>query len=92
MTAIPQKFSFAEARQKQQAEKNNSDLANLAQALEYITLNRQEITKRYNKLLEDLAKLEGEVVQCANEIETGELKDYDAVHTLYQKSRGNFSL
>lgn len=87
MTAIPQKLSFSEARAKTQAEKNNSDLANLAHAMEYVAAAKIEAQKAYFKFISDAEELETKIVAAAEATEAGVVLDYDTVSDLYNKSR-----
>lgn len=85
MTAIPEKLTFADALQRQQNLKNNSDLENLANAIERLSLERREATKRFNKHIEEIKKLEDEIVALASEIEDGAV-DVGDVKELYNRA------
>lgn len=75
------KLTFAQAVAREQAAKNNSDLTNLAHALEAITLQRQE-----------LAQLEREIRNMAVKIEAGALVPVGELKALYNRAKGLGSL
>lgn len=66
------KKSFAEIQADVQAQKNNSDLLNLANALERVRQHRQ--------LLDDLEK---QILAMAADVEAGKLVDVSELKKLY---------
>lgn len=92
MTEIATKLSFAESRAHVQAQKNNSDLSNLAHALDYIEANRIELKRVYELALEKLTELELEISSTADAIEGNTVQSYGTVHSLYEKARNGINL
>lgn len=75
------KMTFAAARKEVQAQKNNSDLENLAHALEYLSVRRKELNT-----------LEADINKLATRIESGEVVEVGEVRKLYGLARSNKSL
>lgn len=69
------------------AQKNNSDLSNLAHALQYIRAGRKELEKYVAEQTKIMDELEAEIKKTAAEVETGELVEYGIVLKLYDQSR-----
>lgn len=81
------KFSFAEHTASVDAAKINSDLQNLASALQYTRAAKVDLDREYQKKLKEIEEHGEKIVKLATEIEAGEITHYDSVHELYQKSR-----
>jgi len=81
------KFSFADHTASVDASKVNSDLQNLAHALQYVNSGRNELIANYEKRLKEFADHETKITALAIEIEGGKIATYDEVHTLHEKSR-----
>lgn len=86
MTSIPEKLSFADVRKQQQNLKNNSDLTNLANALEKLDAKRRELKKSFDKAIAAIYELEGEINDLAAHIESGDVLDIGDVKTLYNRA------
>ena len=63
-----QKKTFAETQAEIQAQKNNSDLLNLAHALETIKLSRKVLDKQEETILSIVARIENDEVVPVGEI------------------------
>ena len=81
------KRTFAEMTSHVEAEKNNSDLVNLAQALQYSKAGRQELKKYIEKKELEFAELEAKIAETAARIEAGEYVEYEVVKDIFNKSR-----
>jgi uncharacterized iron-regulated protein len=90
MEKIEQKFSFEQITKSIQAQKHNSDLQNLAHALEY----SDAAIADYEKSIEKAKNLKKEIIALATRIESGEIVDVQEVRKLYIKSQNlsDFSL
>lgn len=77
-----EKFTFAELRAKQQADKHNSDLANLANAIEALDAHELEL----QRALEKLAANRLAVTELAARIEAGEVVPVDEVRKVYERA------
>lgn len=77
------KHSLADHQKHRQAKKHNSDLANLALALEYVEAGKKALARKLKKL----EALEQEIKEAASAVEAGEVLEYDEVHGLYQRAR-----
>jgi peptidoglycan hydrolase CwlO-like protein len=87
MTKVSQKLSFAEMTEEVDAQKNNSDLSNLAHALQYLRAGRKALETYIAKQTKIMDDLEAEIKKTASEVESGELVEYGIVHKLYEQSR-----
>lgn len=87
MSQVSQKLSFAEMTQSVDADKNNSDLSNLAHALQYLRAGRKALEKYVAKQTKLMDDLEAEIKATATEVENGELVEYGVVHKLYEQAR-----
>lgn len=85
MTSIPEKLSFADACKKEQNLKNNSDLTNLANAMQRLAAEKVEATKRFNKHIAEIDNLHNDILALAMEIEDGAV-DVGNVKELYDKA------
>jgi hypothetical protein len=69
------KLSFADVKKQAQIAKNNSDLMNLASALEYVAMAEQE-----------LLAIKNDINTMANAIEQGKLVDVDELSKLFDRA------
>ncbi len=72
-----QKKTFAETQAEIQALKNNSDLLNLANALEFIKLQRKDLDKFEETIMSLVKRIESDEVVAVGEIS----KIYDMVRS-----------
>lgn len=74
------KLTFAETQAEVQAAKNNSDLQNLAHAIEVLGVRRIE-----------LDELEKEILDTAAQIENGKVFTVDKIKDLHERAHGRGS-
>lgn len=78
-----ERITLADALDSNQAEKHNSDLGNLASALEYLTAADRALERRRAKH----QALREEILKAAAAVEAGEVLELDEVSDLYERAR-----
>lgn len=84
---IEKKLTFAEMTQNVDAQKNNSDLSNLAHALQYLRAGRKALEKYVAEQTKLMDELEAKINEVAAEVESGELVEVGVISSLYNKAQ-----
>lgn len=81
------KLTFTEMQNKVQTAKHNSDLENLAHAMEYISAGRIELNEIFQERMKEFSELETKITKLATDIESGITVHLENVSELYNKAR-----